>query len=214
MVVKAVYLILEGGIPVITEHFSTSLLNINDQVVSGFFEGIQIVMDEIGRTTSPCKTIEFGGQHYHLKSFGLFTVVLVTESNTSWKKIVDRIGYLFLQEYQDELVGSLLTVELGIFQQFREQIYEIVGIPFNDDLEEYLQPHKPLSLGNLLHLTFPEKEVAMVLLQEQNQSLVEIRKKVCKEDDQLEQALDSLVRKGFVGKVKTPTEGVRYFTSS
>ncbi|MFX0206812.1 MAG: hypothetical protein ACFFDT_12570 [Candidatus Hodarchaeota archaeon] len=209
MIVYAVYIITEDGRTVLSENFQ-STKDLPDSVLfGGVLTALQQMTSEMTSHRSEMKSVEIEGLSYHMRSFGLIRVVLVTDAPKTPEEILQTLGLRFIKNYGEVLMQS--DFNLKIFDPFRKTIKEIVE-QLVTDISKSIQPAKKLTTGEVFSLPTELHSTALAIISLESGTLNEIAKESGNNVKTTKKNLASLQEKGFIGTRKE--KGIiKYFCS-
>ena len=161
-------------------------------------------------TKSEMKSIEIEGLSYHIRSFGLIRVVLVTNVPKSPEDVISMLGFRFIKEYGEILMDW--DSNLSIFTPFRDTIREIILTETSTDESSSIIPTKKLNTGEIFSLPHHLQSTALAMI-----SLGEgTVKAIAKESEEpvkiARKNLITLQKMGFVG-IRQKKSVTKYFCS-
>ncbi|MFX0185639.1 MAG: hypothetical protein ACFE95_21350 [Candidatus Hodarchaeota archaeon] len=209
MIVYAVYIITEDGRTILSENFQSTKGLPNEVLFGGVLTALQQMTAEMTSHRSEMKSVEIEGLSYHLRSFGLIRVVLVTDAPKTPEDILQVLGLRFIKKYGEVLIQS--DFNLNIFDPFRKTIKEIVQQSVTD-VSKSIQPAKKLTTGEVFSLPTELHSTALALISLESGTLNEIAQESGNSIKTTESNLAELQKKGFIG-TKKEKGIVKYFCS-
>lgn len=197
MIIYAIYVITEDGRTILSENFQSSE-DIPDAILlGGLLTALQNITSEMTKARSEMRSIEIEGLSYHIRSFGLFRIVLVTDVPKTPVDIIQMLGLRFINEYGEVLMDW--DSNLSIFTPFKKTIREIIQKETITDDSKYINPTKRLTPGNIFSLPHPLQSTALALLSLEEGSARDIAKESEKTIKITKENLISLQKMGYVG---------------
>lgn len=209
MIVYAVYIITEDGRTILSENFQSTKGLPDDVLFGGVLTALQAMTAEMTNHRSEMKSVEIEGLSYHIRSFGLIRVVLVTDAPKTPEDILQVLGLRFIKNYGEVLIQK--NFDLNIFDPFRKTIEEIVQ-QLETDVSKSIQPAKKLTTGEVFSLPTELHSTALALISLESGTLNEIAMESGNPVKTTEKNLSALQNKGFIG-TKKENGSVRYFCS-
>lgn len=198
MIVYAVFVISNDGRIVLSENFQ-SFEGISDDVILGrVLTAIQDLTSETIEKDTEISSVEIKGLSFHIRSFGLFRIVLVTEIPKNPQEIMQVLGFRFINEYGNVLMQT--DYNLSIFDQFKETIEEIFPDKKIIDKSKLIKPTVKLSVGEIFNLPTHLQKTALTLISLQKASIEDIVQESGDNFTDAEKNLTSLQNMGFVGQ--------------
>ncbi|MHA2365723.1 MAG: hypothetical protein ACXAC7_17325 [Candidatus Hodarchaeales archaeon] len=210
MIVYAVYVISSDGRTIISENFQSTEAVPNEMLLGGLFTALQGVASEMTHSNSEMKSVEIEGLSYHIRSFGFYRVVLVTDLPKTPEDIMQTLGLRFMKEYGDHLVNGIIN--LAVFKPFKKTIQEIVAEDTTIDDSKSLKPSKKLSTGEIFSLPHHLHSTALAMISLKEATIDIIAKESGNTSEATVENLTSLGEKGFIGK-KTSGGETLFFCS-
>ncbi|MFX0122430.1 MAG: hypothetical protein ACFFAE_02250 [Candidatus Hodarchaeota archaeon] len=207
MIVYAVVVISNDGQIILSENFH-SLEGISDDLIlGGVITAIQDLTNETPKETE-ISSVEIKGLSYHIRSFGLFRIALVTEIPKNPEEIMEVIGFRFINEYGNALLQT--DYNLSIFDQFKETIEEIFTDEKIIDKTNLIKPTMKLGVGEIFNLPTHLQKTALALISLQKASIDDIIQETGYTLPNTERNLTSLENMGFVGKKQINSKTIFY----
>ncbi|MFX0094962.1 MAG: hypothetical protein ACFFBD_24720 [Candidatus Hodarchaeota archaeon] len=209
MIVYAVYVVTESGNTVVEEFFQ-SVDDIPDgTLMGGLITALQTFSAQIHR--SEMKTIEIEGLSYHIRSFGLYRIVLVTNLPTTPEDIIQTLGLRFMKEYGEILLEQ--QHNLTVYSPFKRTIRELMTELMISDESGSIKPTKKLNTGEIFSLPHHLQSTALAMISLLEGTVEEIALEIEAEISVTEENLQSLNEMGFVGKKQKDGKTI-YFCST
>ncbi len=209
MIAYAVYVITDDGRTVLAETFHENVPN--DILLGGLVTALQAMATEMTKSKSEMKTIEIEGLCYHIRSFGLIRIVLVTNLPRTPDDILQALGLRFMKQYGEALLDW--DSNLNAFLPFKATIQEIMEQRTTVDSSRSIIPSKKLSPSEIFNLPHHLQATALAIIALERATIQEIAQEIEEKSLQLaENNLSSLLDLGFIGKTKTKGTHV-YFCS-
>lgn len=207
MIIYAVYIIKKDGITLLSEHFQSEDELPNNLLLGGLLGAIQTFSKET--LGEEMKTIESEGLAYHIRSFGLYLIALITDLNKEPDDLIQELGLRFMKMYGEEMLGN--TSRIDRFYPFKNIIREILGKSFDET--NSLKPSKVLNTKEIFELSGELKPVALALISLGEATIDEIANESNLDEIETEQRLTQLQVKGYIGK-KERNNQIFYFCSN
>lgn len=200
------------GKTILSENFQSIEGVPDEQLLGGIISALQAVTAEMTKNRSEMKSIEIEGLSYHIRSFGLYRIVLITNVLKTPEDMIQKLGMRFMKEYGEILVDEILTVPLETFKPFRKTIQELItDETITDDLKS-INPAKMLSTGEIFSLPHDFQSTALAMVALQEGTVEEIAAESGNDADKTAEFLDGLRGMGFIG-VKMREGKTTYFCS-
>ncbi|UCG03241.1 MAG: hypothetical protein JSW11_04470 [Candidatus Heimdallarchaeota archaeon] len=210
MIVYAVFVISNEGRILLSENFH-SLEGITDDVLLGeVITAIQDLSSETKKANTEISSVKIKGLSYHIRSFGLFRIVLVTGIPKNPEEIMQVLGFRFINEYGNVLLQT--DYNLSIFDQFKETIKEFFPDEKIIDKITLIKPRMKLGVGEIFNLPTHLQKTALALISLQQASIDDIIQESGDTLTNVEWNLTSLESMGFIGK-KQVNGKIIYFSS-
>jgi hypothetical protein len=197
MIVYAVFVIDEAGRTILSEKFQ-SAGNIADEVfLGGIINSLQTVSNEMIKNKSELKSIELEGFSFHIRSFGLIRIIVVTDIPKNPQELIQILGFRFIKEYGEPLLS--IDRESNISNPFTETIHEVLSENIILDDSKSIPPSLKLSTGDIFNLPHYLQAIALAIVSLQEGTLEEI---VIESGENLEIAKKSLLtlqQLGYIG---------------
>lgn len=207
MIIYAVYIIKKDGVTLLSQHFQSKDELPNDLLLGGLLGAIQTFTAEtLGDET---RTIQVEGLAYHIRSFGFYTVALVTDLNKEPNDLIQELGLRFMRMYGEEMLSD--TGRVDKFYPFKDTIKEIIGKSVDESGS--IRPSKMLNTKEIFELKSELKPVALAMISLGEGTLTEIAKECDINVLELDKLISELQTQGFIGKKKRENEIV-YFCST
>jgi hypothetical protein len=199
MIVYALYIIDEGGRPLISQYFQSSDDIPNEVLFGALFTAFKdLAADVTTQKSWEMKSIGIERLFYHTKSFGPFNVVLVTNTQKGPENLLQTIGLRFMKEHHEEILQDFL-VDFRIFDSFREHIQEIFQKETLVDESGKLSPIKRFSVAGIFDLPPDLQTTALALITLEEGTLKEISKECGENHVQTAKSLNTLQKMGYIG---------------
>ncbi|MFX1514134.1 MAG: hypothetical protein ACFFCQ_16275 [Promethearchaeota archaeon] len=210
MIVYAVYVITQDGKTILSENFQSTKEVPDDMLLGGLITALQALATEVTETRSEMKSIEVEGLSYHIRSFGLYRIVLVTDVPKFPDDIIQTMGLRFMKEYGETLLDDLYSKKT--FAPFKETIAEIIGAEMVTDDSKSIKPAKMLSTGEIFSLPHQLHPTALALVSLEEGTVEEIAQESDLSPEETRENLIVLKEMGFIG-VKQKKDKTTYFCS-
>ncbi|MFX1253582.1 MAG: hypothetical protein ACFFCZ_18370 [Promethearchaeota archaeon] len=195
MIVYAVYVVTEIGTTIVSETFQSKEGIPDGILLGGLITALQTVANEMH--SSEMKTIAIEGFSYHIRSFGLYRIVLVTDVPRTPEDILQTIGLRFMKEYGELLLDE--THNLRVFAPFKKTITEIIRNLMVIDESRSINPTKRLSTGEIFSLPHELQSTALAMITLCEGTAQEIAQESKNAIDVTKKNLAVLNEMGFVG---------------
>lgn len=210
MIVYAVYVLSDDGRIILSENFHTVERISDDVLLGGVFTAIQKITRMVTKTDAEISSIKLDGLSYHIRSFGLIRVILVTEVPKNPEEIMQVLGFRFINEYGNVLMQA--DYNLNVFDQFRETIQEVIPQETIIDESEMIKPNIKLGTGEIFNLPIHLQNTALALVSLVKGTIENIAQETGDNLSDTERNLNSLQKMGFVG-IKQTKGITTYFCS-
>ena len=148
---------------------------------------------------------------YHIQFFSNFQVVLVTDHESRPAKVLSTIGWRFFKNYAEVL--NNWTGNQNLFNDFREDIHQVVKKHLDVDISSSLDPTKILDTATIFNMETKLRNTALAILTLEQATVAEILDELTLEKDKLLEHLVELQELGFIG-IKDHEGEDMYFTAS
>ncbi|MFW9777769.1 MAG: hypothetical protein ACFFE8_02865 [Candidatus Heimdallarchaeota archaeon] len=199
MIVYAVYFILEDGRTILSETYQNPDNIPNEVLFGGLITALQHVAAAMTRNQSEMRTIEIEGLSYHIRSFGLIRVILVTNFSQSPDAIIQTLGMRFLKTYGERLLSNEILLDLNIFLPFKQVISEILGEEIVDGSKSIV-PSKVLTTGEIYSLPHELQDAALAMISLKEADIATIATECQTTPDLASKKLQRLQELGYIGK--------------
>lgn len=211
MIVYAVYVMTRDGLELVSEKFQAQVSIPDTTLLSALMVAFQQMAESVTTLGIP-KKIGFDELTYHLRSFGNFQIVIVSDTDNEPTELLLNLGYQFLNEYKNTLYRW--DGNQSIFTPFKDVIKKIIQSEGAiADLSQSLNPGKYLDARTVMSLPTRVQTTARVLIAMGASTFADLMEELnCEEIDLIED-LDYLRENGYVG-IKNVDGINKYFTSS
>ena len=195
--VYAVYIITNDGRPMISKIYQSPDNLPDDTLLSGLLTSLQMVSSDLAKKEHAAEKFKMKGVTYHLKNFGLFHIALVTADEDPPGRMMNKIGWQFIQEF-----GELIPEWKGRINDFVGFDVKLDGIITKSSIVDQsgsIEPSKKLDPVNLLRLAKDLKGTAKGILFLQRGTIDDIAKNTDTEKELTEANLDILLKLGYIG---------------
>ncbi|MFW9930346.1 MAG: hypothetical protein ACFFD1_13200 [Candidatus Thorarchaeota archaeon] len=208
MVIFALYIVSINGKILVSENFHTENEIPNTVFLGGLINALQGIAKQLNK--SDMKSIEMEGLFYHFKSFGIYRVVLVTDSSERPDSVLNRLGLRIMKEFRELIEENQLSEKY--VDQFHPIAFEILNNDFVSDESKLINPTKKFGTEEIYDLPHNLKKtaLAMVLLKEGTTEEIAMESGINKETTKSNLLL--LQKMGFIGTRKKNGEKL-YFCS-
>lgn len=213
MIVYAVYFISETGTPLLSEYFQSADNMPNEILLGGLFTALQGVAAELSQDSSRLKSIEIEGLSYHIRSFELYKIVIVTNIHKNPGDILQTLGLRFMKVYGDVLIERSGLINLREFQPFSDTVREIVHKFTASDESHSLQPSKKLGTGEIFNLPHELQSTALAIVLLVEGSIKDIAKESGESEEETLKFIMDLQELGYIGKRVTDKNKAIFFCS-
>lgn len=207
MIIYAVYIVKKDGVTLLSEHFQSEEELPNNLLLGGLLGAIQTFSKET--LGDEMKTIESEGLAYHIRSFGLYLIALITDLNKEPDNLIQELGLRFMRMYGEDVLENPSRIDK--FYPFKTIIREILGKSYDET--NSLKPSKLLNTKEIFELSGDLKPVALAMLSLGEASIAEIAEESNLKEDETEARLMVLQKEGFVGK-KERENKIFYFVQT
>ena len=159
---------------------------------------------------SEMQSIEIEGLSYHIRSFGFFRLVLVTDVPKTPEDIIQMVGFRFIKQYGEVLMDW--DSNLSIFAPFHDTIREIIQTETSTVDSKSIRPSKKLSTVEIFQLPSHLQKTALAMISLEQGTIAEISKESGEKTHTVRKNIATLQKMGFIGKRKKK-RSVTYFCS-
>jgi hypothetical protein len=209
-IIYAVYVLTDDGRTILSENFQATEGIPNEVILGGLVTALQQVTTEMIQQQSEMKSIEIEGLSYHIRSFGLIRVVLVTDVPKTPEEVIQMLGLRFINEYGDVLTRE--EFNSGIFNPFRETIQEIMKKVVGYDQSKSIKPSKRLNTGEIFNLPHHLQSTALAMVSLEEGSITDIALESGEKEYITRKNLAILKKSGFIGTKKNKREKIYFCT--
>lgn len=156
------------------EHFQSTDDLSDELLVGAFFASLRIIVAEMIITRSEIKSVQIEGFEYHIRSFGLFQIILVSDDPQALENSIQVLGFRFMREYGEALLGTWSL--LGTFIPFKKVLHEVIQNESEtviDDSKSIL-PEKQLEANEIFALPHHLQTTALAIISLQEGTIKEI----------------------------------------
>ncbi len=173
MIVYAVYIITDDGKTILSENFQSIEEVPNEMLLGGLITALQALASEVtGESRSEMKSIEVEGFSYHIRSFGLYRIVLVTDVPKIPDNIIQTLGLRFMKDYGEVIMDDFYS--LKVFLPFKKTIHEIIKADTDTDESKSIKPAKMLSPVEIFSLPHHLQATALAMVSIEEGTVEEI----------------------------------------
>ncbi|MFX1505707.1 MAG: hypothetical protein ACFFDC_06285 [Promethearchaeota archaeon] len=156
------------------------------------------------------KSVEIEGLSYHIRSFGLIHIVLVTNVPKTPEDIIQTLGLRFINEYGDVLTQAEFNSR--DFIPFKSIIKDVMKQLVGYDESKSIKPSKRLNTGEIFTLPHYLQATALALVTLEEGTVTDIALESGEETDTIERNLVTLKEKGFIGTKKQKKKTIYFCT--
>jgi hypothetical protein len=164
---------------------------------------------EITKKEGSAEKLSLSGLIYHIRNYGDFMVVIVTDADSTPAKILDSIGWRFMRQFGEEL--DRWTGNQTMFEGFRKTISSIVSKHIDE--MRAVDPNKRLDTAAIFELPKELQSTALVITSLEKATSQEIADEVSHDVETVEKYLDQLQTEGYIG-VRDEDGKTLYFCST
>ncbi|MHA2031225.1 MAG: hypothetical protein ACW99A_04940 [Candidatus Kariarchaeaceae archaeon] len=209
MVLYAVYLITNDGREMMSEIFQSPKNIPNNAILSALLTAFQAMSEDLTKKPGSAEQLNLRGLNYHIQFFGNFQVVLVTDGESRPAKVLTTLGWRFYKHYAEVL--NAWTGNQKLFENFRDDIHEVVKKHLEVDMSGSLDPTKILDTATIFEMDPNLRPTALALLTLEKATMAEIMDEVDIEVNLLQEHLEELKDQGYIGVRDKEGEDL-YFT--
>ena len=207
MIVYGVYIIKKDGVTILSEHFQSAEELPNQLLLGGLLGAIQTF--SIETLGEEMKTIESEGLAYHIRSFGLYLIALITDLNKEPDNLIQELGLRFMRMYGEQMLENESRVDK--FYPFKDIIREVIGNTYDETAS--IKPSKVLNTKEVFELSSELKPVALAIITLGEATVEDISNETEISLEDTKKLVLQLQQKGYLGK-KEQNDKVLYFSSS
>ena len=204
MIVYGVYFIDKKGFT-ISKTFQS--LEPDDKIIGGIFTALQGMTSEFLSKDDSINVIHLNNVFYHIRSFGVFNTVIVTNSPHSPDNTLETLGFKFLKLFNED---NIKTEKIELFKDSIPAILKNHG--FSIDETNSVTPAEKLTTGVIYNLPKELKKVALAVLTLNEGSIHDISEETGFSKDVTKFKLEELLKQGYLGK-KLINKNEVYFCS-
>ena len=183
----------------------------NNTILSALLTAFQAMSEDLTKKPGSAEQLNLSGLNYHIQFFGEFQVVLVTDHESRPAKVLSTIGWRFFKNYAEVL--NNWTGNQTLFNDFRNDIHEVVKKHLDVDISSSLDPTKILDTATIFNMDTKLRNTALALLTLEQATVTEILDELSLEKETLLKHLIQLQELGYVG-IKDHKGEEMYFTAS
>lgn len=191
------YFITEDGRTILSENFQSTEGMPDEVLFGGVLTALQAMTSEMTKQESEMKSVEIEGLSYHIRSFGLIRVVMVTDVPRTPEVIIQSLGLRFIKQYGEQLMQH--NVNLRIFENFKDTIKEILEQDLVTDFSKSLKPAKRLTTGEVFSLPNHLHSTALAIISLESATIAEIAEESGDTIHLTGKNLEILREKGYIG---------------
>lgn len=207
LILYAVYVITIDGREIISEIYQAPENIPNQAILSGLLTAFQYMSEDLTQQKGAAEKLNLSGLIYHLRNYGDFMVVIVTNADNAPAKILDNIGWRFLQDYGEEL--DQWKGNQTIFEDFRDIIHNIVHKYI--DSSRTVDPNKKLDTATIFTLPKEIQSTALAIATLEKATISEVAEEIQGDPSKVEENLLILHKDGYIGKRVRDKDGEQYF---
>lgn len=209
-IIYAVYVLTEEGKTILSENFQSTEDIPNEVLLGGLFTALQQITSEMTQKQAVMKSVEIEGLSYHIRSFGLVRIVLVTNVPKTPEEIMQTLGLRFINEYGDVLTQEKFN--LNTFNPFKSTIQEIMKRLVGYDESKSIKPSKRLNTGEIFGLSHHLQATALALVTLEEGTIKEIAQESGEKAKVIKKNIATLKEKGFIGTKKEKKKTIYFCT--
>lgn len=179
-------------------------------MLGGLLTALQNLTTEMIQADSEMQSIEIEGISYHIRSFGFFRLVLVTDVPKTPEDIIQMVGFRFIKQYGEVLMDW--DSNLSIFTPFQDTIREIIQTETSTDDSKSIRPSKKLSTGEIFQLPPHLQKTALAMISLEKGTIAELSKESGEKTRTVRKNINTLQEMGFIGKRQIKKSAI-YFCS-
>ncbi len=189
------YVITKDGREIMSEIFQSPENVPNQSILSGLLSAFQYMSEDLTKREGAAEKLSLSGLVYHIRTFSDFMVVLVTDADSPPAKVIDSIGWRFMQLYGEEIErwGGNQT----IFEEFRGVINSIVKKHI--DKSRSVDPNKRLDTATIYLLPKEIQSTALAIATLEKATVSQVAEEVNQELADVEKHLITLQKEGYIG---------------
>lgn len=197
MILYAVYIITKDGREIMSQIYQSPENVPEAAILGGLLSAFQYMSEDLAKNRGGAEKLNLSGIVYHLRSFGDFQVVIVTDVDNAPAKILDTLGWRFLQNHGERLINW--TGNQTLFEPFREIINSVVMRHSSVDITSSLDPTKTLDTASIFLLPKDVQPVAKALTMLEFATIEELMEEVESPSELVLEKLEILQKNGYVG---------------
>lgn len=201
MIIYAIYIIKSDGRPLLCECFQSSNEMPNEMLLSGLVTALKGFSHEVLKKDITSIVVE--NLIFHLRSFGYYTIVLVSDLESDPNSIMEEIGYRFIKSYGEIIQNKDIRIDKLL--PFKEIIKEIF-IEHSFDESKSINPTKILSTAEIFDLPNDLQSIALTMLSLGESTINELAHESEQDILLLEPKVKRLQKLGFVGQITRDDE--------
>ena len=201
MIVYGVFIIKSDGTPLLTEYFQSKEDLPDNSLLGRYFIALKGFTDTFLK--NEIKTIEVEGLAYHIRNFGFFNVVIVTNFGEQAGAILQDIGFRFMKQFSEDLLET--DTRLDKFLSFRSVLEELIDF-YSFDKSQSIKPTKVLNTKDIYDLPYDLQPVALTMLSLGEGTVKEIANESNIKIKDLQVRLERLQNLGYIGKKEKKKE--------
>ena len=201
MIVYGVFIIKSDGTPLLTEYFQSKEDLPDSAMLGRFFIAIKGFADSILK--NEISTIEVEGLAYHVRNFGFFNVIIVTDLSENPDNVLQDVGFRFMKQFSEEMLNA--ETRLDKFYSFRKTLEEIIEF-YSFDKSQSIKPTKFLNTRDIYDLPLDLQPVALTMLSLGEGTIKEIANESNIKIKDLKLRLEQLQHLGYLGKKEKKKE--------
>lgn len=211
MIIYGVYVVSESGVTLVSEKFQAPANIHEDVLLGGLITALQHMAVDIHQ--SEMKTMEIEGLSYHIRSFGLYRIVLVTDVPQTPENLIQILGLRFMKEHGERLLeqgerGKIF--QSTIFEPFKQTIHEIFQTRIAPGDLKSNPPTKKLNTGEIFSLPHQLHATALAVVTLKEGTIEEIAQESNSTLEDTSIHLSRLRKMGYIG-TKLENGSLRYF---
>ena len=204
MNIYSVYIIKNDGRPLLCECFQSSSDLPNEMLLGVLVTALKGFSSEILKKDITSIVVE--NLILHMRSFGYYTIVLVTDLEFDPRIIIDEIGFQFIKTYGDLILNREFRLDnLLPFKDILKGIFR----EHSFDESKSINPTKILSTAEIFELPNELQHIALTMLSVGEGTIEEIATQSEQDALSLEPKLKRLQKLGFVGQ--TTRDSMTFF---
>ena len=212
MIAYAVYVISIDGRTIVSKKFQSADSIPNELLLGALFTALDGVAKEMTKSDSELKHIEIDNLSYHIKSFGHYRIVFVTDLAQTPEDVIQKLGFSFMKDYGEQLLEGFSDIHP--YRPFKDTISQIIDSEptISSDQSNTIIPTMKFSSSVIFDLPEQVQSTALAMITLIEGTIEDISTESGNTTQDTSMHISSLQKMGLIGK-KFINNHILYFCS-